>query len=401
MMKTISSIKDEKIVLARTVRTRKGRDEHNQVLLEGEQVLDWALENGIKVEYILFTDQEQSTVAEKYLKQNIAAFKVSDGIQKKVTDKSYVIPIVGVGKIPKKASTLSSEFVVVLDDVKDYGNIGTIIRTCHAFGIREIVSTSREFDLYQRKTIEASRGSVFSTSITKYENGADTIQDLRKNGYQIVVTSPRGSSLQSLVELKPKPVALIVGNESQGVSWEFEDQADILIQIPMSETIESLNVGVATGISVYELKLKQVMSMIEQQIKSTLGRELNVAGMLVQRALDAELKKVSDLNSQQVIFMMVLKCDREMTVEDMCRQFGVLDTEAHEFLEILTKKGLVDQGEKLQLTIKGEEVLGKLWFTVESTERKILSGCTEAETRVLKRQLHQIQENCIQMMSGN
>jgi TrmH family RNA methyltransferase len=242
---------------------------------------------------------------------------------------------------------------------------------------------------------------VFSTCITKYENSVDAIQYLRKSGYQIVVTSPRGNNLQSLVELKPEPVALIIGNESQGVSQEFEDQADFLVQIPMSETIESLNVGVATGISVYELKLKQVMSMIEQQIKSTLGRELNVAGMLVQKALDAELQKVSDLSSQQVIFMMVLKCDREMTVKDMCRQFGILDTEANEFLSLLAENGLVEQDEKLRLTAKGEEILAKLWFTVESTESKILSGFSENEAVVLKEQLRRIQENCIQMVNGN
>jgi TrmH family RNA methyltransferase len=401
MIKTISSIKDEKIVLARAIRRRKGRDEHRRMLLEGEQILDWAIEKNIDVEYVLIASSTQPTVGEKYLSQNIAAFKVSDGIQKKITDKNYVIPIVGVGKIPQRASAAHANFVVVLNDVKDYGNIGTIIRTCHAFGIREIISTSRTLDLYQRKTIEASRGSVFSTCTTKYRNSTDAIWYLRKSGYQIVVTSPRGNSLQSLVDLKPKPVALIVGNESQGVSQEFENHADFLVQIPMFETIESLNVGVATGISVYELKLKQVMSMIEQQIKSTLGRELNVAGMLVQKALDAELQKVSDLSSQQVIFMMVLRCDGEMTVEDMCRQFGILDTEANEFLSLLAESGLVDQGEKLRLTTKGEEILAKLWFTVESTESKILSGFSENEAIVLKKQLHQIQENCIQIMNGN
>ena len=106
--------------------------------------------------------------------------------------------------------------MVVLDDVKDYGNIGTIIRTCHAFGIRTVISTSPEFDLYQQKTIEASRGSVFATSITTYQNSTAAVQHLRQSGYQIVATSPRGNSLQSLVELKPQPVALIVGNESGG-----------------------------------------------------------------------------------------------------------------------------------------------------------------------------------------
>jgi TrmH family RNA methyltransferase len=401
MIETISSIKDEKIVLARAIRTRKGRDEHGRVLLEGEQILDWAIEKNIDVEYVLIASSTQPTIGEKYLSQNIAVFKVSDGIQKKVTDKNYLIPIVGVGKIPQKASAARANFVVVLDDVKDYGNIGTIVRTCHAFGIREIASTSKEFDLYQRKTIKASRGSVFSTCTTKYENSADAIRHLRKSGYQIVVTSPRGNSLQSLVELKPEPVALIIGNESQGTSQEFENQADFLVQIPMSEAIESLNVGVATGISVYELKLKQVMSMIEQQIKSTLGRELNVAGMLVQKALDAELQRVSDLSSQQVIFMMVLKCDREMTAKDMCRQFGILDTEVDEFLTSLTENGLVAQDEKLRLTATGEQVLAKLWFTVESTENKMLSGFSENEAVVLKRQLHQIQENCIQMINDH
>jgi len=400
-MKTISSIKDEKIVLARAVKTRKGRDEHRRMLLEGEQILDWAIDNGIDVEFILYVDSEQVTVTGKYLKQNIAAFQVSDGIQKKVIDKSYVIPIVGVGKIPEKTSVPEPEFVIVLDDVKDYGNIGTIIRTCHAFGIREIVSTTPEIDLYQRKTIEASRGSVFSTVTSRYASSVETIKYLRENGYQIVVTSPRGNSLQSLVELKPGPVASVVGNESTGVSQEFEKQADYLIQIPMSATIESLNVGVATGISVYELKLKQVLSMIEQRIKSTLGRELNVAGMLVQRALDAELQKITDLSSRQVIFMMVLKCDQEMTVEDMCRQFGILDTEVNEFLDRLTKNGLIHQDEKLRLTAKGEEVLGKLWFTVENTEHKIISGFSENETEILKRQLHQIQENCTRMIEGS
>jgi TrmH family RNA methyltransferase len=400
-MKTIGSIKNEKIVLARAVKTRKGRDEHKRMLLEGEQILDWAIENEINVEYILAASSSPSTIAEKYLSKNIAVFKVSDGIQKKVTGKNYVVPVVGVGEIPSKANATDSNFVIVLDNVKDYGNIGTIIRTCHAFGIREIISTTREFDLYQQKTIEASRGSVFSTHTNKYENSTDTIQRLRESGYQIVATSPRGNSLQSLIELKPKPVALVVGNESKGVSQEFEEQADFLIQIPMSQTVESLNVGVATGISVYELKLKQVMSMIEDQIKSTLGRELNVAGMLVQKTLDAELQKVSALSSQQVIFMMVLKCDREMSVEDVCRQFGNLDTETAEFLDSLTKSDLIIQGEKLRLSSKGEVVLAKLWFTVESTESKILSGFSKDEVKVLKKQLHQIQENCIQVMNKN
>jgi TrmH family RNA methyltransferase len=400
-MKTINSIKDEKIVIARDVKTRKGRNRHQKVLLEGDQILDWAIEHEVEIEYILVVTGIEKELVKKYLAQGYEIFSVSDGIQKKVTSTSYVIPIVGVGKLPSKTDKSIENFVVVLDDVKDFGNIGTIIRTCQAFGVRKIIGTAPEFDLFQRKTIEASRGTVFSTMIEKYPSSADVIRNLRKGGYQIVATSPRGTSLQSLVKLAQKPVALVVGNESQGISEVFESEADYLIQIPMSQAVESLNVGVATGLSVYELKLKQIMTMIEKQIKSTLGRELNVAGMLVQKALDAELRNVSDLSSQQVIFMMVLKCDEEMSVEEMRRQFGVLDAEVPDFLEPLLDSKLISQNTKLKLTPKGEETLGKLWFTVENTERKVLSGFSSDEASAFMTQLSQIQESCIEMINGN
>ncbi len=67
-----------------------------------------------------------------------------------------------------------------------------------------------------------------------------------------------------------------MGNETDGISGTFLKHADVVVQIPMSTQVESLNVGVATGISVYELKLKLVLAMLTQYIRSTLGREMNV-----------------------------------------------------------------------------------------------------------------------------
>jgi TrmH family RNA methyltransferase len=398
MLKTINSIKDDRILLARALKTRKERNARGKILLEGEQILDWALEHDIQVEFILTTDPSAANV-EKYTSRDIEVFSVSGGIQKKVTNTKYIIPIVGVGQISPEQVETEPNFVLVLDQVQDFGNIGTIIRTCQAFGIRDVISTTGELDVYHRKTIEASRGSVFATRVRKFETCDRTIEHLHKRGYQIIATSPRGTDLQSLVELKQQPVALVVGNESAGVSEPFEKQADFLVQIPMSEAIESLNVGVAAGISVYELRLKHILTMIEQQIKSTLGRELNVAGMLVQQALDAELRQVTDLTSQQVIFLMVLKCDREMSIDDMCKQFGVLQTQADEFLKPLLESALVAREEKLTLTSKGEHVLAKLWFTIEATEKKILSAFTPEEANALMKQLHLVQQRCVEIMA--
>jgi TrmH family RNA methyltransferase len=401
MLSRISSIKDEKIILARAIKSRKGRQEYQRILLEGEEILEWARENALGIEYILASDKVASSIVDKYSSRHDAIFVVSEGILKKVTDTNYVIPVIGVAKIPSKNLDSTPHFVVVLDAVQDFGNIGTIIRTCQAFGIRKIISTTHDFDIYHRKTIEASRGSVFATHLESFQSEFETLTYLRKQGYQIVATSPKGAELQSLVELKRAPVALVVGNETTGICPEFEKHADVLLQIPMFHPVESLNVGVATGISIYELKLKQVLAMIEERIKSTLGRELNVAGMLVRQAFDVELRKVSELSSRQVIFMMVLKCDQKMWLTDMCKQFGMLESEAEEFLTPMLTSGLVVMNGELGLTSKGEEVLAKLWVTIESIEGKILSGFTVEEATTLMAQLHQIQERCVQIMHGN
>jgi RNA methyltransferase, TrmH family len=399
MLETITTIKDERIVLARALKSLKGRLEHGKVLLEGEEILDWAIEHAIHVEYVLVSDKSSSKTIQKYLSQGLEVFAVSEGILKKAADTNYVIPVVAVGRIPSGAQD-HADFVVVLDSVKDSGNIGTIVRTCQAFGIRDIVSTTPDFDLYQRKTIEASRGCAFATHVERFDNPKATVAWLKKHGYQIVATSPKGDELQSLVEIGRQPVALVVGNETTGISREFEEHADSLIQIPMYHVMESLNVGVATGISVYELKLKQVLTMIEERIKSTLGRELNVAGTLVWRALDAELAKVTGLSSQQVVFMMVLKCDRKMDVKDMCKQFGVLENEVEEFLTPMVKSGLITLATDVRMTRAGEEMLAKLWPVVERAEGKILSGFSAEQSSALMAQLRLVQDNCVKLMNG-
>ena len=399
-MEPISSIKDDRIVLARALKTSRGRLEHQRILLEGEEILQWAFENGVYLEYILASDRIAADVADRFGPRGPEIFAVSDGILRKVTDTSYVVPVLGVARAPAFESDRDPQFIVVLDSVKDYGNLGTILRTGQAFGIRSVIATSSDFDIYHRKTIEASRGSAFATRVDRFGSPTEAIAYLKGHGYQIVATSPRGSELQSLVELRRKPVALVVGNEANGIAPEFEAAADFLIQIPMSNSMESLNVGVAAGISIYELRLKQVLVMMEDRIKSTLGRELNLTGRLVQDALDAELKKVSQLSSRQVVFMMVLRCDSQMRVEDMCTQFGVLEKEVGPFLGPLQESGLVLEDGTLRLTSKGEEVLAKLWLTVERAEQALLVDFTTDEVAILMNQLRRIQRQCAALMKG-
>lgn len=396
MLQEITSLKDDKIQLAKSLSSSKGRIDSGKFLIEGNDAIKWAINSGVKIDFILLTKQTKGL---HKLYSSIDTYLVSDGLLKKVTDTSYLIPIVAIGKGNKK--TQSTDFVVILDNLKDFGNIGTIVRTCHAFGIDTVLSTRNNLDLFQRKTVDSSRGRVFSTNFKTFQNPSNTIAYLKKKNYQIVTTSPYGDKIQSQISLSDRPVALIVGNESDGVSDDFIKYADMTVQIPMQSSVESLNVGVATGISIYELKLKQVLGMIEKKIKSTLGREVNVVATMIREVLDKELKKVSDLSSTQLVFMMVLKCDSVMNILDAQKQFGLPDKEVKSFFEPLLLKGFIntDTSNNLTITETGVETIGKLWAIIENAENKILVDFTDSEKVELKRLIEKIKKKCIETIN--
>lgn len=394
-MDTIKSLKDDRIQLARSLNSLKGRLQHKKFLLESTEAILWANNTNIKIDFVFISDK---IAVPEALPKNIKIYKISEGLLKKVTDTKYVLPVVGIGNFPELQR--NSQFQIVLDNLQDFGNIGTIVRTCHAFGIQNLISTNSKIDLFHKKTVDASRGKVFSTDLQTFENPTETIKHLKNQGYQIITTSPYGENIQSMTILKNKPVALIIGNETNGVSDEFMKNADFTVQIPMSGEVESLNVGVATGISIYELKLKQVIAMIEKKIKSTLGREINVAAMLIQKSLDKELKKVSEFSSKQIVFMMVLKCDETMKIIDIQKQFGLPDGELEGFINPLVNKKYILKNSENEVAISeiGVDVLGKLWAIIENTEAKILSDFSEEEKQELLRLVNKLKNNCIKII---
>lgn len=396
--KEILSLKDERIQLARSLNSQKGRIGKGKFLIEGTEAIDWAINSEIVFDFILISNK-QHHLYEKY--RNYDVYQVSEGLLKKVTDTNYVIPIVAVGNIKKENA--DTEFCIVLDNLNDFGNIGTIVRTSHAFGIHTVISTKADFDLFHKKTIDASRGRAFSTNLKTFKSAMETIQYLKSKNYQIVTTSPRGAQLQSMVKITGQPLALVVGNETIGASHEFLDNADFTVQIPMHNEVESLNVGVATGISIYELQLKRILGMIEKSIKSTLGREINVAAMLIREVLDKELKKVSNFSSNQMVFLMVLKCDGRMSLLDAQRQFGITDNEIDAHFQPLLENKLInkDTDGNFLMTETGIETIGKLWTTIENTEKKILEDFTDTEKQELKRVLKKIVLKCDQIIKND
>ncbi len=405
-MQTITSIKEPLIVEARELSAAAGRAHSGKCLLEGAEILGWALDAAVALERVFCVPAfKDAALLARLEAVGCPVFSVSEGIQKKITDTNYVVPIVGVARMPAEPGPEDGlgDFALVLDGVRDFGNIGTIVRTARAFGVRDLISTSRPFDLYYRKTIEASRGTVFGMKVRRCDSPLETVAFLKQRGFQVVATSSHAPLVQNAVQLQPRPVALVVGNETQGISDELLQAADWVVQIPMSGPVESLNVGVATGISLYEFKFKAVLAMLIKYIRATLGRQVNVTSKYIQQAFDVRLRQVCPLDSRQVIFLMVLKCDEMMTMEQAGRDLGAFGDELTGLLQPLFVGGYIDHVEGrhdvLQLTEAGEALLGRLWSVVEAAEAEVLAGFSERERQQLGDYLQRIQENCAKISS--
>ncbi|QBD81536.1 hypothetical protein EPA93_38440 [Ktedonosporobacter rubrisoli] len=401
----ITSIKDPRIIEARALTSASQRTQLQKCLLEGAESIQWAIDEGLPVEHVFCSaEQARHELTLALQQRQIPCYIVTEGILKKISDTSYVIPFLGVLRTPAELETPEQmgDFILVLDRVKDHGNIGTIIRTASAFGIRDIVSTTPTLDMYYKKIVSASRGRVFASRLKRFDSGQQAIQALKEQGYQIIATSPHARDLQAMAPLQPKPIALVVGNETEGIAEDISKNADIIVQIPMSGYVESLNVGVATGISLYELKFRMVFTMLVNYIRTNLGREVNVTGKLIQQAFDAQIRHISNLSGQQAILLMILICDQSMSLEQVSRDTGTLADEREELLKPLLARGYIRYQDSNQNSIvpteEGQRALAQLWTLIEQAEQATLADFSDDEKAQFNAYLKRIQANCKRLL---
>lgn len=386
MPEKITSIKHEKIIEARELNSFKVRQEKRKLLVFGKEAILWAISSKLPIECFFIHEEENFD----FLKTiNLPVYLASDGILKKLTDTSYLIPFVAMASFPKK-NFEEEDVVIVLDNVVDFGNIGTIVRTAKAFGIENFVSTRPDFDLFYKKTIDASRGAVFETSILN-RKGKEAIEYLKKSGYQIIVTTPHKSEAQSFTKLEKKKAAIVFGNEAEGVSEEIINLADIKVQIPMVG-MESLNVAVAAGISIYELKIKVALTMLYEKIKSSWAKNLYAAARWNRLVFDKKLKESTPFTADQAIMMMIVKCDEKTTKEKLFHDAGC--DNFHE-LEFLMKEGyLIENNNFISIPEKGEEALAKIWIIGEQSDKLVFENFSEEEQKLFNHLIDKILKNC-------
>ena len=243
-MEIIKSLENKRIKRLSKLLIKKYRDEADVFLVEGEHLVEEAYKTNTLVE--IFQTEDFS------LEYNVPTTLVSAFVLKKLC--SSVTPQKVVGVVKKLEEKEIGNKILILDDIQDPGNLGTIIRSSVAFGVDTIVVSPKTVDIYNDKVIRASDGMLFYSNIIKRDI-ISFIQEIHKKGYQILGTKVTGGeNVKTIVCLSS--FALVMGNEGAGVKEEILSHCDKYLYIPMASTCESLNVGVATSILLYELNNK-------------------------------------------------------------------------------------------------------------------------------------------------
>lgn len=176
--------------------------------------------------------------------------KITDSLADFLSDTKTTDGVFALCRIPETSDKLSDR-ILVLDNIQDPSNMGAIIRSACAFGYDTILSVNSVYP-YSYKCIRSSMGHIFNVNFieTDYEN----LQKLKtKNNIKFVCADMRGENLDNF-HYKAEKIAVIIGNEGQGVSKEIENLSDYIISIPMKNSVESLNASVSASIIMYYLK---------------------------------------------------------------------------------------------------------------------------------------------------
>lgn len=249
-------MKDDHLVTLRALRTRAGREQAGACLLEGPALIGQALDAGAALRFAIRVAGAEDPLAGRLARAEVPLLDVRESVLRQVLHTARPVHWVAVAELAAAAGdeVAYGDSAVLLDGVLDPGNLGTIVRTAVGLGCYDVVCTAEDTDLTSRKVLDAARGAVLRARIRRFASPAEAVTALRERGFEVVATSSHGRLPQARTPLSGGPVALVVGNETEGVSAEVLAGADHVVRIPMAGAIESLNVGVATGISLYELR---------------------------------------------------------------------------------------------------------------------------------------------------
>ena len=242
----ITSVQNDLVKDTAKLLKGKGRDETGLFLLEGRKGVEEALNSNLEVVHIF-----SISGFDEYPQR----IEVTEPVLSKISDAKTPPKVVAVVRKPvfEKKKYAGMKRVVLLEGIKDAGNLGTILRTATAFGINGIVLYGETVDLYNPKCVRSAVGNLWKIPVVQIKD-FEELESLFAD-FERIATLPAGKDVVSLENYVPKDKTLVMfGSEADGLSDELKHYATKNLTIEMNKNVESLNLSVSAALVMYKLR---------------------------------------------------------------------------------------------------------------------------------------------------
>ena len=254
----ITSKDNDFIKHVKKLKEKKYRDEYNEFIIEGIKITQEAIEEKAKIKAVIICEdcKNQSAIPNELLYEvaKMNCIYVSEKVFMSISDVTNPQGIMAIIEKENEENLkidFSNDKILILDNIQDPGNMGTIIRTCDSLNMKQIIVSKGSSDIYNPKVVRATMGAIFRIKIIESDDLVKTIKELKKHKFKVYATDLKTKN--TIYNVDYKKSAVIIGNEANGVSQEVLDESSYRIKIPMLGKTESLNAGVATSIVLYEM----------------------------------------------------------------------------------------------------------------------------------------------------
>lgn len=239
--------------LRRLLGRRSARQAERAFVVEGAKVLSEAMRAGVPIEGVYLAPDAPDDVLWLAKESGARVHELASGVLERIADTvtpqpvMAVVPWVGVPLDTLRRAT----FLVVVVDVRDPGNAGTVLRSSEAAGADGVVCCDGSVDVYNPKTVRASAGTLFHIPLVSGGDPVEVLEQIGSWGVRRLGATARVGSDYAALDLTA-PVAFVLGNEATGLPEEVEPLLDEHVQIPIAGRAESLNVGMAAAVLCFE-----------------------------------------------------------------------------------------------------------------------------------------------------
>ncbi|MER8581334.1 RNA methyltransferase [Mesorhizobium sp. M1423] len=261
-VKEVTSLANPLVKDIKALAQKKFRDQQNAFMAEGLKLVIDALDLGWSIRTLVFAKAGRGNAAvEKVAARTVAAggtvLEVSEKVLVAITRRDNPQMVVGVFSqklLPlKDIRAHDGDVWVALDRVRDPGNLGTVIRTVDAVGAKGVILVGETTDPFSVETVRATMGSIFAVPVARAT--PEVFLAWRKSFPGLVAgTHLKGAVDYRSVDFSKGPVLLMMGNEQQGLPDELAASCDRLLRIPQAGRADSLNLAVATGVMLFEIR---------------------------------------------------------------------------------------------------------------------------------------------------